>query len=167
MCYIAFFYKNNMANFQQHIEKAKSLQPEKVSKALFQFIRSIEKQILDKNKEQLFEKSQDIHGQAIGFYSKGTEIITAGRKKAGEPFTAKETGDFFDGFYLQEVSGVLRFGSTDPKTSKILSAAKSEFNNTGWLSDQLFGLTDENLNKLIETELKPFIITYYRNTLGI
>ena len=48
-----------MANFQQQIERAKQLNHEKISKDLFKFIRSIEKQILDKNKEQIFENSQD------------------------------------------------------------------------------------------------------------
>lgn len=149
-----------MANFQQHIEKAKALQPDKVSKALFQFIRSIEKQILDKNKEQLFEKSQDIHGQAIGFYSFATEQITKGRKKQGEPFDGKESGDFFNKMYMQEVAGVIRFGSTSPHYADILKSKS-------WLSKDILGLTDESLNELIETELMPFMIEYYRKTLEI
>lgn len=149
-----------MANFQQQLEKAKQLQPDKVSKALFAFIRSIEKKILDKNKQQLFEDSQDIHGQAIGFYSYATEMITKGRKKKGEPFDAKDSGDFFNKMYLQEVSGVVRFGSKSPHYADILKSKS-------WLSKDILGLTDENLNELIQTELKPFIIEYYRNTLGL
>jgi hypothetical protein len=47
---------------QQQIE-AKQLKPEKISKELFKFIRSIEKQILD-NREQIFENSKDINEQA-------------------------------------------------------------------------------------------------------
>lgn len=149
-----------MANFQQQLEKAKQLSPEKVSKALFVFIRSIEKQILDKNREQLFEKSQDIHGDAIGFYSYATEQITNGRKKKGEPFDAKESGDFFSKMYIQEVSGVVRFGSKSPHYADILKSKS-------WLSKDILGLTDENLKQLIETELTPFIISHYRNTLKI
>lgn len=149
-----------MANFKQQLEKAKSLNPDKVSKALFVFIKSIEKQILDKNKEQLYEDSQDIHGQAIGFYSYATEQITNGRKKKGEPFDAKDSGDFFNKMYMQEVAGVIRFGSKSPHYADILKSKS-------WLSKDILGLTDENLNKLIETELKPFIINNYRNTLEI
>lgn len=156
-----------MANFQQQIEKAKQLKPEKISKELFKFIRSIEKQILDKNKEQLFKDSKDIHGNAIGFYSKATEIISGGRKKEGEPFSGFDTGDWFKGFYMQEVSGVLRFSSTDKKNQLILGSAKNEWAKAGWLSDELFGLSDENLNQLIETELKPFIIAHYRKILEL
>ena len=149
-----------MANFNQQLAKAKTLNPEKVSKALFKFIKSIEKQILDKNKEQLYEDSQDIHGQAIGFYSYATEVITKGRKKKGEPFDAKDSGDFFKGMYLQEVSGVVRFGSKSPHYAEILKSKS-------WLSKDILGLTDENLKVIIKTELTPFILTHYRNTLGI
>lgn len=149
-----------MANFQQQIEKAKQLNPDKISKALFKFIRSIEKQILDKNKEQIFEKSQDIHGQAIGFYSYATEQITKGRKKKGDPFDGKESGDLFKQMYMQEVSGVIRFGSTSSHYADILKSKS-------WLSKDILGLTDKNLSQLIEMELKPFIITHYRKILEI
>lgn len=149
-----------MANFQQQIEKAKQLNPEKVSKDLFKFIRSIEKQILDKNKEQIFENSQDIHGQAIGFYSYATEQITKGRKKKGEPFDGKDSGDFFNKMYMQEVSGVIRFGSKSPHYADILKSKS-------WLSKDILGLTDESLNELIQTELLPFIISHYRKILEL
>jgi hypothetical protein len=41
------------------------MKPEKISKELFKFIRSIEKQILDKNREQIFENSKDINGELL------------------------------------------------------------------------------------------------------
>lgn len=149
-----------MANFEQQIVKAKQLNPDKISKELFKFIRSIEKQILDKNKEQIFENSQDIHGQAIGFYSYATEQITKGRKKKGEPFDGKESGDLFKQMYMQEVSGVIRFGSKSPHYADILKSKS-------WLSKDILGLTDKNLKELIQTELLPFIITHYRKILEI
>ncbi len=62
--------------------------------------------------------------------------------------------------YTQEVSGVIRFGSKSPHYADILKSKS-------WLSKDIFGLTDENLNQLIETELKPFIIAHYRKTLEI
>ena len=149
-----------MANFEQQIEKAKQLNPDKNTKSLFKFISSIEKQILDKNKEQLFENSQDVHGQAIGFYSKATDELTNGKKEWGTPFTGKDTGDLFKQMYMQEVSGVIRFGSKSPHYADILKSKS-------WLSKDIFGLTDKNLKQLIETELKPFIIANYQKILEI
>lgn len=150
-----------MANFNTQLEKAKKLTPEKVSREIFRFIKSIEKQILDKNKEQLYEDSQDIYGKAIGFYSQATEEITKGRKKKGEPFDAKDSGDFFAKMYIQEVSGVVRFGSKSPHYAEILKSKS-------WLSKDIMGLTDKNLKELIQTDILPFVITdMYRQNLGL
>ena len=62
--------------------------------------------------------------------------------------------------YMQEVSGVIRFGSKSPHYADILKSKS-------WLSKDILGLTDENLFQLIETELKPFIISQYRKILEL
>lgn len=139
----------------EHFERAKTLNAEVVSKALFDFIKSISKELIELNKKQLHEDSQDIFGNAIGFYSYATEIITKGAKKRGEPFDAKDTGGFLDKFYMTVYNDIFYFGSTDPKTDDILDSPN-------WLSHDLFGLTDENLQMAIETKFKPFIIEYYK-----
>lgn len=149
-----------MATLQEQLTKAKKLQPSRLQKDLFKFIKSIEKELLDKNKDQIFNDSKDINGEPIGFYSYATEVISKGKKKKGEPFTSFDTGDFFKGFYIQEVYGVLRFGSSDSKTQTIL-------NSENWLSDELFGLSDENLKEVIEKRLLPFFIENSRNILEI
>ena len=149
-----------MATLQEQLSKAKKIQPNRLKNDLFKFIKTIEKEFLDKNKEQIREDSKDIFGKPIGFYSQGTEIMSNGRKKAGDPFTGFDTGDWFKGFSMQEVSGVLRFTSTDPKNSIIMGSPN-------WLSDELFGLSDENLKEVIETRLLPFFIEHIRKTLDI
>jgi hypothetical protein len=147
-----------MSNFDKQLERAKEIDPELVSKALFDYIKTLREELIGLNKKQLNEDSQDIHGKAIGFYSKATEIITGGAKGAGEPFNAKDTGSFLDKFYMTVYNDVFFFGSTDPKTDDILSS-------DNWLSADLFGLTEENLNQVIETRFKPFIIDYYKKQL--
>jgi len=149
-----------MATLNQQLQKAKSLNQQAITKELFLFIRSIEKEFLDRNKEQIQEDSKDIFGNPIGFYSQATEIITKGRKKAGEPFSGVDTGNWFKGFKMQEVSGVLRFTSTDEKNQLIL-------NSDNWLSDELFGLSDKNLKEVISKLLLPFLLTQIRDTLDI
>jgi hypothetical protein len=156
-----------MATLQEQLAKSKKLQPNKLKDDLFKFIKSIEKELLDRNKNQIQEESKDIFGKPIGFYSPWTEAITGGRKKKGDPFTGFDTGDWFKGFYMQEVSGVLRFSSTDDKNQLILASAKNEYAKAGWLSDELFGLSDENLKEVIETRLLPFFIENSRNILDI
>jgi hypothetical protein len=116
--------------------------------------------MVEMNKKQINDDSKDIYGKAIGFYSKATEIITNGVKGAGEPFTGKDTGNWLNSFYVTVQDSTFYFGSTDPKTDDILDSPH-------WLSSSLFGLTDENLNLLIETKLKPFVLDYYRQKLDL
>lgn len=129
-----------------------------VSKELFDFIRSIENDITELNRKQLNEESKDIYGQAIGFYSYATELITKGRKKRGEPFDAKDTGGLLGGLYAKIQDSTIVFGSTDPKVKLIMDS-------DNWLSQDLFGLSDENLQEVIEKRVTPFIIDYYKKQL--
>lgn len=149
-----------MANFQQQLEKSKRINAETVSDELFRFIKTVSAYMVELNKKQINEDSQDIYGKAIGFYSRATELITNGAKGAGEPFTGKDTGSFLDKFYVTVLDDIFYFGSTDPKTDDILDSPH-------WLSSSLFGLTDENLKDVIETRIKPFVLNYYRKELGL
>ena len=149
-----------MATLQEQLQKAKKITPQSLSKDLFKFIRSIEKEILDLERKRISEDSKDIFGKPIGFYSRATELITGGKKKAGDPFDGIDTWKWQKDFFMQEVSGVLRFGSKDPKTIDILRS-------DNWLSDELFGLSDEDLKEVIETRLLPFFIENSRKKLDI
>lgn len=150
-----------MANFQQQLTKAKKLSPNRLEKDLFKFIKSIEKEILEKNKYQIQEQSQDIYGNPIGFYSYATEVISKGKKKKGEPFTGYDTGDLLNKSYLQEVAGVIRFGSNSPHWAEIQKSSGI------WLSKELFGLSDQNLKEVIQERLLPFFIENSSNILEI
>lgn len=156
----SFLLKNNpmLTVFDNKLAAAKKLDPDIVSKQLFDFIKSVADYLVEMNKKQINEDSQDIYGDAIGFYSKATEIISKGSKKAGEPFDGDDTGDWLSKFYMTINDNIFFFGSSDPKTEDIL-------NSDNWLSQDLFGLTEENLQLAIDTKFKPFIIDYYRKQL--
>ena len=147
----------------QHLEKVKrELNPQAIQTALFNQIRLIEKNFIQLNKEQIFDLSKDIYGKDIGFYSKATEEITGGAKRAGDPFTGVDSGGWMKGFFMKVDKDGLFFGSTDKKKNKEIFGEKST-----WLSRDLFGLTDENLNLVIERDLLPFIQNYSIKSLRI
>lgn len=146
--------------FENHLETVKQINEAAISKSLFDFIRSIGNEMIEMNKKQLNEDSMDIHGKPIGFYSKATEYITDGAKEWGTPFTAKDTGSFLDHFYISVKDGFFFFGSTDPKVVDILTSKD-------WLSHDLFGLTDNNLQDVINEKFLPFIINFNRKKLGL
>lgn len=155
-----------MATLKQFQKTANLIQPDKIEKILFNIVKSIQKEIIDINKDQL-SKGKDVFNKTIGLYSKATEAITTNQyllgrrkdiKKAGTPFTAQETGSFFKGFYLEVVGNAFRIFSKDPKTHVILDS---------WESDALFGLTDKKLREIISKYILPFLLKNIRNTLNL
>jgi len=157
---LASFLFKIMATFQQQLERSKTVSSEIISRELFEFIKTVSDYMVELNKKQINQDSQDIYGKAIGFYSKATELITNGAKGAGEPFTGKDTGDWLSKFYVTVLDDVFFFGSTDPKTDDILDSPN-------WLSSSLFGLTDKNLKEVIETKFLPFVLKNNRQKLGL
>lgn len=144
--------------FEQHLEKVKQINEQSLVSALFDYIRSIESEMTELNRVQLNEKSKDVFGDAIGFYSQATQVITKGAKKAGEPFDAKDTGSFLDKLYAKIENDMIVFGSTDSKVPLIMDS-------DNWLSKDLFGLTDDDLNDVISKRIKPFMIDYNKKIL--
>ncbi len=123
---------------------------------LFRFIRTFESELAQYNKSRIFNDSEDVFGKPIGFYSPATEKITEGRKKAGDSFTLFEEGDFLGSIFAKVEGEQVVFGAKDPKTPLI-------FENL--LSTDIFGLNDEDLQRVIEERLLPFCIQYFRRFL--
>lgn len=160
-----------MATLQQQLGRSKAINPLNLERILFNLLSSLEKEMADFNRAQLHEDSQDIFGEAMGFYSLATERITtmeweAGQrreseiKEAGDPYDFKDTGTFLPSIYAKVSNNIVTFGATDPKLDEILD-------NVNLLSDSFFGLTDENRTKLIQEKLKPHLLQEARDLLGV
>lgn len=143
-------------NFQEAKVKAEKLTPTKVNNDFFNFIKSIQKELADLNRIALNEDSQDVYGKAIGFYSKATEEISGGRKQEGTPFTLYDEGVFLPTIYARVDNDSIFFGATDPKLDDIF---------TNLLSRDIFGLRDEDLEKVIAEKFSPFFLEYFYNEL--
>ncbi len=149
-----------MANFLQLAEKAKKLTKSRLEKDLFDYIRRLEHYILDFNKYQIQDESEDIYGNALGFYSEATQDFNP-EKVAGSPFTGYDSGKWLNSFALKVTNNSIKFYSKDIEKSKLIA------NSESWLSDELYGLTDENLQEVISEKLLPFFIQNFRNILDL
>lgn len=127
---------------------------------MFKFIDSVGKKLVNYNVNQLHVDSRDINGKPIGFYSYATEVITDGRKRQGEPFDASDTGDFLKSFYIEIKNNVVYFGAKDSKVKLILTS-------DNWLSDKLFGISEENLRQFIKSDVLPFVLIHQRQILEV
>jgi len=149
-----------MATLRQAQANARKVNPLALEREIFNIVRRIETDMTALNRDQLFKNSEDIFGNAIGFYSPATQIITGGRKKAGDPYTMFDTGDFIRQLFARVKNEEIVFGSDDSKVDKILG-------NRRLLSKSLFGLTDKNLRNIISREIRPLYLKFIRKELKI
>lgn len=143
-------------NFQTAITSAKKLTPTKVRRDLFNYIRTIEDYLADLNVERLFNLGEDIFGNAIGFYSPATEVITGGRKKAGDRFNLFETGEFLELLEAETGSNSILFDTKDKKKPLVMA---------NLLTEDIFGLSDTDLQRAIDEKILPFLINYFNKHL--
>src|SRR5690606_3622671 len=155
-----------MATLKQALKRANKVQSNNISRELFSIIKSIQKDIIEINKNQL-SQGKDVYEKTIGLYSRATEAITTNQyllgqrkdiKREGTPYTAQDTGEFFKGFFLEKIGDAFRIFSTDPKTHEILDS---------WESDALFGLSDKKLREIVNKDILPFLLKNIRNTLEL
>lgn len=145
-----------MSNFLTAKRKAERLTPQRISDELFDLIRKIEDVLAKTNANTLHEHSTDVEGNPIGFYSAGTEAITGGRKRMGQPFDLKESGEFLNSVFARVENHSIFFDATDSKKEEVLY---------NLLSKDIFGLTDENLRKVIDEKILPSFLKYLKHNL--
>ena len=149
-----------MATLRQALRNAKKVNPLTLEREIFRIVRRIETDFTGANRDQLFKNSSDIFGNPIGFYSKATENITGGRKKEGQPYNMFDTGNFLRDLFARVKGDSIVFGSDDGKVDEILS-------NRRLLSKKLFGLTNQNLTRIIQEEILPRYLKFIREELRI
>lgn len=156
-------------NFNQAIKKAERLTPQRIEKELFEEIRRIEHFLINLNILQI-EESKDSFDNTLensnsfysGVYQESTAAIaslesTVAPKVAGQPYNFAWTGDFIKGFVLDIRNKTISLNSTGTG-----GGDKAVF-FAGY--QNLFGLTDESLSKVVREKLLPFFINFFRTQL--
>lgn len=94
--------------------------------------------------DQLTEKGVNEDGKIIGYYTRYTEELTNGRKKAGEPYNLFDTGDFYKSMVILLGTNYFEIDA-DP--------IKENANLFTKFGEGIIGLTEESLEKLqVETK---------------
>ena len=116
----------------------------------------VKKMILDYiRNDQLFDEGIDANEDIIGTYSYLTEVLTNGRKRMGDPYNLKDTGEFYNSMLVQVL-----------KDSILIDANYTKMEDQNWWSIDILGLTEENLEKYAEMVKKNFIL-YARRVLEL
>lgn len=96
--------------------------------------------------DQLMKQGIDENEQIIGYYSRATEIITGGRKKAGEKYNLYDTGEFYRSMNIEIGSDYFMIDA-DPVKTDDTGKQTDLFIRYG---EGIIGLTEQNTEKLIE-----------------
>lgn len=116
----------------------------------------VKKMILDYiRNDQLFDEGIDSNEQIIGTYSYWTEVLSNGKKRMGDPYTLKDTGQFYRSMYVKVLND-----------SILIDANYTKMEDKNWWSIDILGLTEENLEKYAEMVKKNFIL-YARRVLEL
>lgn len=101
---MASFLNTPLAKYAQRLVAAKNQE-----KRIFRVVldnKPVRELIIQMNTEdQIQAKGIDTEGNIIGVYSITTEIITEGRKKAGEPYDLTDTGEFIASWVVNVLTG--------------------------------------------------------------
>jgi len=110
-----------------------------VFEAIREALKEFRAQILELNKKQLEDKGIDSHNIKLPPYSEGYKKIRAARGLPTDRTTLKFTGDFHNAFYQLVFDQMTELGSRDLKAESL----EKRYGD-------IFGLTDENLEKLFD-----------------
>lgn len=105
--------------------------------------------------DQLKAEGVDANDEVIGFYSWTTSRLNP-KKRFNTPYTLDDTGSFYKSMFVQVLVDRLIIDAN--------SGTFTEMQEQEWWRDDILGLTDENLQKLIE-EVKQSYIDYARRIL--
>ena len=134
---------------------AKNIQSLDEKKILFTVYKSkrVSNFIIDLNRiGQLFNQGIDTKGNVIGRYSIVTETVYNQNKKAGTPYTLKDTGEFYDSFRFFLIPNGFMLDADTFKDGADLQER--------WGAN-LIGLTDESIEmvvyKILENTKDPIL----------
>ena len=124
---------------------------------------SIKRDIINEyiQKDQLTRQGVDEDGTILGYYKPLTELLSQGRKKAGDKYNLNDTGAFYRSMFVTALNDGLLI---DGDTNKMEGEKWWIDNNLE--ADKILGLTDENLQKLI-TQIQVNYLKYIAKILGI
>jgi len=99
--------------------------------------------------DQLRNKGVNKFGEVIGYYKFATEVISLGRKRAGEPYDLYDSGDFYRSMFVTVTGESIVIDAN--------SLSFSQMKTQRWYSDSILGLTDENFDKLKRVVQRSYI----------
>lgn len=107
---------------------------------ILQIVKEIEPELLEMNKDQLYNFGEDAEGKMLPPYSNFTVKIKKLKGQRFDHMTLKDTGDFYKGFGIKIGKKEFEINSKDKKTMELKM-------NYG---DEILGLNEKNKQEMID-----------------
>lgn len=118
-------------------------------------MKELREWIIDQNvQEQLYEKGIDARGERLEPpYAVQTIKYKTVKGQPVDRVTLRDEGDFHASFGVEYKTNEVEIIARDPKTPKLMSKYGAD----------ILGLTDENIDELIQKDIKPRLLEEIRN----
>lgn len=90
-------------------------------------------------RDQLKGRGVDSNNEVIGHYSAFTDHLTNGFKAEGDHYTLEDTGDFYASMFVMVFQNEIE-----------ITGDSSKMQDQDWWREEILGLTDESIEKLIQ-----------------
>ena len=104
------------------------------------------------------KKGKGADGEIIGVYSVATQFITRGKKKAGNPYTLKDTGFYYDSHeVIAALTGFTIVANAQKEGSNFLTDLGIDEDNVQSLSDGNLQIVIDEFKELFSEEFRAFL----------
>lgn len=127
--------------------------------AWFNFFSTENKEtIIDLVRDRVFETGEDKDGVVIGTYSLQTEFITRGEKQEGDPYTLKDTGDFYQSMFISVFNDSYEIND---------GSGAEKMKDKEWWSNDIVAFNEEQKQKILEMIRKHYLDYAKKILLGV
>lgn len=148
-----------MSKIKALADRLRACTPEVVKQQALKSLRSHETTAINMNTDQLFA-GRLANGEKMPDYSE-TSVMRFGKRPG--PYRMYETGDFFDGFFMQAHKFPVIFNSRDLKTPRIMDLIESK----GLNPNELFGLDKTNFTDMALHYVLPDLQGWLRSVIRL
>ena len=114
--------------------------------------------IIEMVRQRLFETGENKFGDIIGTYSFMTEQITGGEKQQGDPYTLKDSGDFYESIFISVFNDLFEIND---------GQGAEKMKNQDWWTDDIVGLNEEQKDEVIKMIRKHYLDYAKKILLGV
>jgi len=127
--------------------------------AWFEFFTTEHKEaIINMVTKRLYETGEDKFGEVIGLYGYGTELASGGEKQEGDPYTLKDTGEFYESMFISVFNDLFEIND---------GQGADKMKGQDWWTDDIVGLNDEQKNEVIKMIKKHYLDYAKKILLGV